>query len=85
MKATAEGMDDYVLAPFAPTARVFQFHEDECQLPEGAQLLFEGANVRVQAFRVVTIDFAPVATNTIQVDRALAHQQRAVLSNSRQK
>lgn len=52
VKATAEGMDDYVLAPFAPTARVFQFHEDECQLPEGAQLLFEGADVRVQAFRV---------------------------------
>jgi len=52
VKATAEGMDDHVLEPFSPAARVFQFHEDECQLPEGAQLLFEGADVRVQAFRV---------------------------------
>jgi GMP synthase (glutamine-hydrolysing) len=52
VKATAEGMDDYVLEPFSPATRVFQFHEDECRLPEGPQLLFEGADVRVQAFRV---------------------------------
>jgi len=50
--ATAEGMDDHVLEAFSPAARVFQFHEDECRLPQGAQLLFEGADVRVQAFRV---------------------------------
>ena len=45
-------MDDHVLEPFSPAAKLFQFHEDECQLPEGAKLLFEGTDVRVQAFRV---------------------------------
>ena len=38
VKATAAGMDDPVLAPFAPEAKVFQFHEDTCELPEGAAL-----------------------------------------------
>lgn len=52
VKATAAGTDDYVLEPFSPAAKLFQFHEDECQLPEGAQLLFEATDVRVQAFRV---------------------------------
>lgn len=52
VKATAAGMDDPVLAPFAPEARVFQFHEDTCELPEGAELLMEGEDVPVQAFRV---------------------------------
>lgn len=51
VKATSAGMDDPVLAAFAPTAMVFQFHEDECELPPGAELLFEGEDVRVQAFR----------------------------------
>jgi GMP synthase (glutamine-hydrolysing) len=54
VKATSAGMEDPVLAAFAPTARVFQFHEDECQLPAGAELLFEGEDVRVQAFRAGT-------------------------------
>ncbi len=52
VKATAAGMDDPVLAPFAPEAKVFQFHEDACELPEGAELLMEGEDVPVQAFRV---------------------------------
>jgi GMP synthase (glutamine-hydrolysing) len=52
VKATAAGMDDPVLAPFAPEANVFQFHEDACELPAGAELLMEGENVPVQAFRV---------------------------------
>lgn len=52
VKATGEGMDDFVLEPFSPASSVFQFHEDECRLPERAQLLFEGEDVRVQAFRV---------------------------------
>jgi GMP synthase (glutamine-hydrolysing) len=52
VKATAAGMDDPVLAPFAPEMKVFQFHEDTCELPQGAELLMEGEDVRVQAFRI---------------------------------
>ena len=54
VKATAAGMDDPVLAPFTPEATVFQFHEDECELPPGAELLMEGEDVTVQAFKVGT-------------------------------
>lgn len=50
--ATHPGLSDPVLAPFAPAARVFQFHEDVCELPEGAELLFRGDTVTVQAFKV---------------------------------
>ena len=52
VKATAAGMDDPILAPFAPEANVFQFHEDACELPVGAELLMEGEDVSVQAFRI---------------------------------
>jgi GMP synthase (glutamine-hydrolysing) len=52
VKATAAGMDDPVLASFAPETKVFQFHEDTCELPQGAELLMEGEDVRVQAFRI---------------------------------
>jgi GMP synthase (glutamine-hydrolysing) len=52
VKATAAGMDDPVLAPFAPEANVFQFHEDACELPVGAELLMEGEDASVQAFRI---------------------------------
>lgn len=51
IKATSAGMDDPLVGAFAPSSRVFQFHEDECELPPGAELLFEGDDVRVQAFR----------------------------------
>jgi GMP synthase-like glutamine amidotransferase len=54
VKATSSGMDDPVLSAFAPNANVFQFHEDECELAAGAELLFEGAEVQVQAFRAGT-------------------------------
>jgi GMP synthase (glutamine-hydrolysing) len=50
--ATDQALSDPVLAPFAPKSRVFQFHEDACALPEGAELLFTGNDVAVQAFRV---------------------------------
>ncbi|HWL64883.1 MAG TPA: hypothetical protein VNP73_02820, partial [Actinomycetota bacterium] len=33
-------------------SRVFEFHEDVCSLPEGAELLFRGDDVPVQAFRI---------------------------------
>jgi GMP synthase (glutamine-hydrolysing) len=51
VKATATGSSDPVLEPFAPESTVFQFHEDECELPTGCELLFEGTGVSVQAFR----------------------------------
>lgn len=47
----ATGVGDDILAPFAPASRVFQFHEDACALPEGAELLFTGDEIEVQAFR----------------------------------
>ncbi|MGH2786405.1 MAG: type 1 glutamine amidotransferase [Actinomycetota bacterium] len=49
--ATDDALSDPVLAPFAPRSKVFQFHEDACALPEGADLLFTGDEVAVQAFR----------------------------------
>jgi GMP synthase (glutamine-hydrolysing) len=49
--ATGAGADDPVLAAFTPSARVFQFHEDASELPDGAELLFRGDLVSNQAFR----------------------------------
>jgi GMP synthase (glutamine-hydrolysing) len=57
VRATAEGSRDPVMSPFAPQARVFQFHEDACDLPDGAQLLFTGEEVSVQAFRMGEIAY----------------------------
>jgi GMP synthase (glutamine-hydrolysing) len=52
VRATAEGSRDPVMSPFGPETQVFQFHEDACELPDGAQLLFTGDEVSVQAFRM---------------------------------
>ena len=49
--ATEAGRSDPVLSAFAPGMPVFQFHEDSFDLPDGAELLFEGDLVRNQAFR----------------------------------
>jgi GMP synthase (glutamine-hydrolysing) len=57
VRATVEGSRDPVMSPFAPEARVFQFHEDACDLPDGAQLLFTGDEVSVQAFRMGEIAY----------------------------
>lgn len=46
------GADDPVLAPFAPSSLVFEFHQDECALPDDATLLATGDETVVQAFRV---------------------------------
>jgi GMP synthase-like glutamine amidotransferase len=46
------GKDDDLLAPFAPSSRVFQFHEDTVSLPPDSELLFTGDDIEVQAFRV---------------------------------
>jgi GMP synthase (glutamine-hydrolysing) len=42
---------DPLLDPFGPRSRLFQFHEDTCTLPEGAELLFTSEDVAVQAFK----------------------------------
>jgi GMP synthase (glutamine-hydrolysing) len=52
VEATATGAADPVTAPFAPASLVFQFHEDHCALPAGAQLLAHGETVEAQAFRI---------------------------------
>ena len=52
VEAAGNGSKDSILEPFAPSARVFQFHEDTCTLPVGAELAFTGSDVEVQAFRV---------------------------------
>jgi GMP synthase (glutamine-hydrolysing) len=49
--ATPAGRADRVLSTFAPTMPVFQFHEDAFDLPQDAELLFEGEIVTNQAFR----------------------------------
>jgi GMP synthase (glutamine-hydrolysing) len=51
VRATTAGADDPLLGDFAPATRVFQFHEDAVDLPDGATLLFTGEAVPVQAFR----------------------------------
>ena len=51
LEVTETGIEDEILAPFSPSSRVFQFHEDTCSLPEGAELLFTSRDVAVQAFR----------------------------------
>ena len=56
VEATAEGREDLVMSPFAPSMRVFEFHEDAFGLPPGAELLFVGEEAPNQAFR-----FGPVA------------------------
>lgn len=52
IEVTSTGVDADVLDVFAPKSKVFQFHEDTCSLPEGAELLLTGRDVAVQAFRV---------------------------------
>jgi GMP synthase (glutamine-hydrolysing) len=42
---------DPLLDPFGPRSRVFQFHEDTCTLPEGAELLYSSNGAAVQAFK----------------------------------
>jgi GMP synthase (glutamine-hydrolysing) len=42
---------DPLLDPFAPRSRIFQFHEDTCTLPAGAELLYTSEDVAVQAFK----------------------------------
>lgn len=48
---TDEGRSDPVLTPFATGMRVFQWHEDAFELPDGATLLYSSFAVPYQAFR----------------------------------
>jgi GMP synthase (glutamine-hydrolysing) len=51
VEATAEGREDPVMSPFAPSMPVFEFHEDAFGLPPDAELLFTGEEAPNQAFR----------------------------------
>lgn len=46
------GAGDPLLRVFAPSTLVFQFHEDACELPAGAELLATNDDTPVQAFRI---------------------------------
>jgi GMP synthase (glutamine-hydrolysing) len=48
---TAEGRRDPVMSVWEPGDRVFHWHEDTFEIPEGATLLLEGERVRNQGFR----------------------------------
>jgi GMP synthase (glutamine-hydrolysing) len=48
---TAASLDDQILCVWRPGDRVFHWHEDTFDLPDGATLLMEGEHVTNQAFR----------------------------------
>lgn len=52
VRLTRAGHADAVLAPFAQAPRVFQWHVDTFEIPDGATLLSESDGVPHQAFRV---------------------------------
>lgn len=52
VEVVSAGVDDPLLGAFAPSALVFQWHEDTCELPAGAELLATGDDTVVQAYRV---------------------------------
>ena len=52
VRITQAGQADPLLAAFHSGDRVFQWHEDTFDLPDGAELLAAGDDVQVQAFRM---------------------------------
>ena len=52
VRMTAVGEADPLLGAFHTGDRVFQWHEDTFDLPDGAELLAAGDDVQVQAFRM---------------------------------
>jgi GMP synthase-like glutamine amidotransferase len=52
VRITEAGQTDLLLGAFHSGDRVFQWHEDTFDLPEGAELLAAGDDVPVQAFRM---------------------------------
>lgn len=51
VELTGAGRADPLLSKFGSAPRVFQWHEDTFELPEGAELLATGGDVANQAFR----------------------------------
>ena len=51
VQMTRDGRSDPVLSTFAPTQRVFQWHEDGIELPQGVAHLASSDDCHVQAFR----------------------------------
>ena len=52
VRITEAGQTDPLLGAFHSGDRVFQWHEDTFDLPDGAELLAAGDDVQVQAFRM---------------------------------
>ena len=52
VRITEAGEADKLLGAFHSGDRVFQWHEDTFDLPDGAELLAAGDDVQVQAFRI---------------------------------
>jgi GMP synthase-like glutamine amidotransferase len=52
VRITEAGQADPLLGAFHSGDRVFQWHEDTFDLPDGAELLAAGDDVQVQAFRI---------------------------------
>ena len=52
IRITEAGKTDSLLGAFHTGDRVFQWHEDTFDLPDGAELLAAGDDVQVQAFRM---------------------------------
>jgi GMP synthase (glutamine-hydrolysing) len=52
IRITEAGQADPLLGAFQSGDRVFQWHEDTFDLPDGAELLAAGDDVQVQAFRI---------------------------------
>jgi GMP synthase (glutamine-hydrolysing) len=52
LRITEAGQADPLLGAFHSGDRVFQWHEDTFDLPDGAELLAAGDDVQVQAFRM---------------------------------
>jgi GMP synthase (glutamine-hydrolysing) len=52
VRLTEAGQTDPLLAAFHSGDRVFQWHEDTFDVPDGAELLAVGDDVQVQAFRM---------------------------------
>jgi GMP synthase-like glutamine amidotransferase len=52
VRITEAGQADPLLGGFHSGDRVFQWHEDTFDLPDGAELLAAGDDVQVQAFRI---------------------------------
>ena len=79
VELTAAGATDAVLSAFAPTQRVFQWHEDGISLPAGTTHLARSAASEVQAFRYG--EHAYGFQFHLEVDRSLIERWLTVPDN----